>query len=116
MGGGGASVVSIGASYPPVNFSYGDISIQPIFTAIKSKTVQKITVVIKSAFNAPATLSIGTPSNHELLVLPATVDLSTAGIYETTAFYTPASNETINLYLSAGQSTAGNGAIFIFSA
>ena len=103
------------ADDPPINFAFGDVTNRIIMPLTGAHVVQRVTIVVDTAFNGVnPSLSIGTMSVPDLLVRPERVDLTTLAEYEIGGAQQVASPDAIYLTLNAGMAaTQGAGRILI---
>ena len=89
--------------------SYSSGNTVIVGTMAPTVTVTNVDVSILSAFNDPtATLTVGSPANHRLLMGNSQINTSVVGTYTAKPSYTVTQTTTINAYVGVGTSTAGS--------
>jgi len=79
---------------------------------VPPETIINVTINITEAFDATKVLSVGIPSDHELFVAAAMLDVETIAITEHQQWYKCPASRTLTLFAS-GASATGAGEIFI---
>ena len=98
-----------------IMFAWGDAQPVSLFTAGAGAVITKIEVVLLTAFDADATLSIGDVADHQRLLANTEIDPRSVGTYQTTPGFTVLTTTPVKLYKTLiGNVSAGNGIIFIY--
>ena len=78
-------------------------------TMVPTVTITNLDVAILAAFNDPtAYFTVGSPSNHSLLMDNSMINTSTTGLYTKSLSYAITQTTTINAYVGVGTSTTGS--------
>ena len=111
----GIDGVSGNGSALAVSFSWGDATPAIIVTAPAGKTVFKVELILKEAFNSPSNLTIGDSTDNARLFNVNGLDLSQAGTYQSNPNYVYTVNTPVNIYLTLGVgNSVGNGIILFY--
>ena len=96
-------------------FAWGDAQPATLFTATNGTVITKVEVLILTAFDADAVVTIGDAGDNERLLKPTDIDLTTAGTYQTTPGFIVTESTPIVFYKTLiGNVSAGNGLILIY--
>ena len=96
-------------------FAWGDANPLTLVTTTDAAVIAKVEVLLLTAFDAAATLSIGTAADHSLYMGVTDNDTASAGEYQTNPCLEAAGGTAICLYKTLiGNVSAGNGIILIY--
>ena len=96
-------------------FSWGDASPITMINVPANKTIFKVEVILKTAFNSPSNLIIGDNIDPGRLFSITNLDLSQVGSYESNPNYTYSVSTNLLLSVTLGGGvTQGNGIILIY--
>lgn len=97
------------SGFTQVPFSSSNTTVA-ITTVPAGKTITEISVIVFTPFNDPtATVSVGTVANTQLFVQTTDSNLSEGGTYTVPPGYYAASNTAVQLTVTSGTSSVGNG-------
>lgn len=96
-----------------VDFDYQSTSPINITSVITGETVVKVGVLVETAFDNSATLSIGDSTDHSLLMATTDNLLYRINYYEVMCYYECLVDKEFSIYLDVGDSEQGSGRVFI---
>ena len=99
------TIATIPGATTPVDIGAGADGVTP-FTVIEPNTSYSITITVQEAFETGASLSVGSVSNHSLIVGTSDFDITAVGTYAITGQLLDSSTE-IFTYLDSNGSVTG---------
>jgi hypothetical protein len=97
------------------SFSWGDATPAIITTVTGGKTVFKVELILKTAFDVSSNLTVGDSADNARLFNVSNLDLSQPGTYQSNPDYVYPVNTPVNIYLTLGTgNSTGNGIILIY--
>lgn len=97
------------------SFSWGDAMPVIIATVPSGKTVFKVELILKTAFNVASNITIGDNADNARLFNISGLDLSQTGTYQSNPDYAYTVNTPVSIYLTLGVgNSTGNGIILIY--
>lgn len=98
-----------------LNFSYGDVTTQVIYSAIAGQRITRVELGFDIAFNVASSLKVGDGANIQRLMDTGQNNPLAAHIYSTCPFYKYTENTDIILTINAGiGATQGAGTVIIY--
>ena len=98
-----------------LDFSFGDVTTQTIFSATSGQRITKVELIIDVAFDVASTLSVGDGANIRRLMDTGQNYPTIAGGYVTQPFHRYATNTDVTLTINAGMgATQGSGTVIIY--